>query len=197
MNLDVRERSREILQAQLADAAADFCLEHGFENVTVDEIAQGIGISRATFFRYFASKEEAIIAAIRPDHRTLGEHVHGAEPSRGAVGMDVVRSALTATITGAERNPARLRALFRMIGETPSLRARTAFSRTEQRESLSEALGEHIDDPEEARAVATAGMAALELAWSLWGIQEDAGFGEVLDRAFALVGRVGQIRIDG
>ena len=52
MTLGVRKRSREILRAELAEAAADYCVEHGFDTVTVEEIAQGIGISRATYFRY-------------------------------------------------------------------------------------------------------------------------------------------------
>ena len=56
----------------------DLFVAHGFEAVTVDEIAQAAGLSRATVFRYFGSKE-AILFANHPRelavlHGLLDEH---------------------------------------------------------------------------------------------------------------------------
>jgi AcrR family transcriptional regulator len=49
--------------------AAAFALfdERGYERSTVDDIAERAGVGRTTFFRAFASKEEAIL----PDHRVI------------------------------------------------------------------------------------------------------------------------------
>jgi TetR/AcrR family transcriptional regulator, regulator of mycofactocin system len=41
-------------------AALDLFTLRGFENVTSDEVADAAGISRRTFFRYFATKADAV-----------------------------------------------------------------------------------------------------------------------------------------
>jgi AcrR family transcriptional regulator len=49
-----RRSSAEIL----ADAASELFLENGYAKTTVDQIAQRAGVSRATFFNYFAGKAD-------------------------------------------------------------------------------------------------------------------------------------------
>lgn len=41
--------------------AQDLFVEFGYESVTVDQIAMAAGMSRRSFFRYFASKDELVI----------------------------------------------------------------------------------------------------------------------------------------
>ena len=55
---------------RLAEAAFDLFNEHGYEQTTVDDIAERAGLGRATFFRHYRSKEDVIF----PDHdRLLGQ----------------------------------------------------------------------------------------------------------------------------
>jgi AcrR family transcriptional regulator len=51
-----RRSSAEIL----ADAASELFLENGYAGTTVDQIAQRAGVSRATFFNYFAGKADLL-----------------------------------------------------------------------------------------------------------------------------------------
>lgn len=60
----VRERKRLETRARIADAAAQLASEHGIADTTVDEIAVAAGVGRATFFRYFESKELAIATGL-------------------------------------------------------------------------------------------------------------------------------------
>ncbi|TPW72946.1 TetR family transcriptional regulator [Schumannella sp. 10F1B-5-1] len=191
----LRDRSREILRAQLADAAADFCAERGFDAVTVEEIAQHIGISRATFFRYFESKEDAVVTSTRTGRGTLIQALRDAPRSPGASAMDAVRAALETTAALARERPESLRAHIRMISATASLRRRLAFDRAEQRKQLDDALAELIGSPVEAQAVASASMAASELGWALWVADESADLGDCLDRAFDLIARASEVRL--
>ncbi|MEV7289884.1 TetR family transcriptional regulator [Streptomyces sp. NPDC093252] len=57
----VRERARRAMREELVTLAQSLFAEHGYESVTVEEIAQAAGMSRRTFFRYFASKEELML----------------------------------------------------------------------------------------------------------------------------------------
>ena len=56
---------------RLAQAAFDLFNEHGYEQTTVDDIAERAGLGRATFFRHYRSKEDVIF----PNHDRLLEQV--------------------------------------------------------------------------------------------------------------------------
>jgi mycofactocin system transcriptional regulator len=47
-------------RARVERAALDLFTLRGFENVTTDEVADAAGISRRTFFRYYATKADAV-----------------------------------------------------------------------------------------------------------------------------------------
>ena len=57
----LRERTRRAVQSELIDAAQELFAQRGYEAVTVDEIAEAVGISRRSFFRYFGSKEALVL----------------------------------------------------------------------------------------------------------------------------------------
>jgi AcrR family transcriptional regulator len=57
----LRERRRRQTTAEISEVALRLFDERGFAGTTVDDIASAAGVSRATFFRYFRSKEEAAL----------------------------------------------------------------------------------------------------------------------------------------
>ena len=52
------------VKQRLIEAAFALFEQHGYDRTTVDDIAERAGVSRATFFRTFRSKEDVIF----PDH---------------------------------------------------------------------------------------------------------------------------------
>jgi AcrR family transcriptional regulator len=57
----LRERTRRAVSNELLDVAQELFAEKGYEQVTVEEIAETAGISRRSFFRYFASKDALVL----------------------------------------------------------------------------------------------------------------------------------------
>ncbi|OBF04316.1 TetR family transcriptional regulator [Mycobacterium sp. 852002-10029_SCH5224772] len=54
------ERKRAAMRQRIASAAAELVAARGLAGATVDRIADAADIGRATFFRYFNSKEDAV-----------------------------------------------------------------------------------------------------------------------------------------
>lgn len=55
------QRKRQLVSNELAEAALQLLALKGFDAVTIDEIATTAGVSKRTFFRYFASKEDVVV----------------------------------------------------------------------------------------------------------------------------------------
>lgn len=58
----LRERKRREMHRNLTETGLRLFAENGFEATTLDDIAREAGIARRTFFHYFSSKEEIILA---------------------------------------------------------------------------------------------------------------------------------------
>ncbi|MFB8387775.1 TetR/AcrR family transcriptional regulator [Microbacterium sp. NPDC055910] len=56
-----RERSRRDTENRIELAATSLALEQGFNDVTVDEICDRADVARSTFFKYFSSRDAAIL----------------------------------------------------------------------------------------------------------------------------------------
>ena len=58
----LRERKRRETLRRIAEQGLKLFLTNGYEATTLDAIAEAAGISRRTFFYYFKSKEEILLA---------------------------------------------------------------------------------------------------------------------------------------
>lgn len=66
----LRERRRRETADALTATARRLTTEQGFTGFTVDELCAEVGVSRRTFFNYFASKEHAVFGFTANDPRS-------------------------------------------------------------------------------------------------------------------------------
>ncbi|KZX20567.1 TetR family transcriptional regulator [Rathayibacter tanaceti] len=192
MTAPLRDRTRAILRAELADAVLAVFLERGYSEVTVEEAARQAGVSRATFFRYFRSKEDVVVAAVEGDRVDYAAPVLALPADSPLTGWGLIRAAVEPVIDVATRAPDAYRARLRLIGSEFALKARLRERRAEGAESLAAALVTRGTEPLTARVLAAAGLAAVDVAWEEWAASEDADFRETVDAAFARLDRSGR-----
>ncbi len=186
---DLRARTRDALRAEIAETAWSVFAERGFDDVTVDEVATATGISRATFFRYFSSKEEAVFVALE----TMGAEIAAALAERpaGEDAWSAIRRSFDAALANYERNPGRSLARLNLTRETPSLRAHQLERQEQWQHLIGGALATRIGlEPGDVRAEALVGAAigALDAATESWALSKgsldlvaliDAAFGAI------------------
>ena len=73
----LRERKKRQTRAAIADAAMALFAEHGFDAVTVADVARAADVSEKTVFNYFPAKEDLVL--------------HGGEERRAAL-IEAIRS---------------------------------------------------------------------------------------------------------
>jgi AcrR family transcriptional regulator len=190
---DLRSLTRETVRAQIAETAWSVFAERGFDDVTVNQVAEATGISRASFFRYFSSKEEAVFVALEAMGAEIATALEERPPQEPT--WEALRRAFDAATPNYASNPARSLARLNLTRETPSLRAHQLERQAQWRNLIGPALALRDGrDPDDVRieAVVGAALAALDAAterWALSGGQLDLT--AVIDEAFAAIAELG------
>jgi AcrR family transcriptional regulator len=121
----LRDRNRERTRRLVIEAYADLSLEQGFNNFTMQDIADRVGISHRTLYRYFENRE-AIVEGLNAE---ITEKVNAPGFDRFMDGADVLRH--NYRVFGQYRKPMLVCALMTEAGlaVAPGRSARTAYFR--------------------------------------------------------------------
>ncbi len=164
----LRERKKQATREALREAALRLALEHGPDNVRVDDIAEAAGVSPRTYNNYFSSREQAIVAAVTAEREA---RVAAAVAARCALPLaDAVVEAIVAQYTDPGE-PGRDALL--LITTRPALRDAFVDTATAIEHSLTSAIAERVE-PRTARVLAASVAAAVRVALERW-IQPSGG----------------------
>jgi AcrR family transcriptional regulator len=187
--LDLRSKARESARAEIAEIAFRVFAERGFDRVTATEAAAAAGISRASFFRYFESKEDAVFVA----QEEMGAAVAAGLATRPP-GEDVwtaLRRALDTVLETYQRSPEEALGRLRLIRCTPNLRAHQLERLAQWKEVIGAALAARMGlDPTDIKVEALVGAAlgALDAASTRWALSDGADdLIGLIDEAFAAI----------
>ncbi|MBE1878286.1 TetR/AcrR family transcriptional regulator [Myceligenerans pegani] len=187
----LRERTRNAVRAQLAEAALRLFVEQGFEETTVEQIAAVTGLSRRSFHRYFSSKEDVIGQWSVETGAQLAAAL-AARPSEEDAWF-ALRRAFDGLVHQLGTGPMSLR-ITRMTLNTPALHATHLHKHAHWRDVLADVLQARLaartDGSARIAAIALAGaaLASLDSALTQW-VSEDAEqpLGELVDQAMSAV----------
>jgi AcrR family transcriptional regulator len=187
---DLRRRARDAVRAEIAETAFQLFTQRGFDQTTVDDIAAAAGLSRRSFFRYFASKEDAVLGMLN----TVGDAIAAELAARpaGEPPWTSLRRALDVLVTTYLGDPTVALARFRLIHQTPALRSTLLDKQDRWQRSLAQVLAARLGadpahDPRPELLAATA-LAALDVASRRWLASDGhANLATLLDETFALL----------
>ncbi|WP_037144102.1 TetR/AcrR family transcriptional regulator [Rhodococcoides fascians] len=188
----MRERTRRLVQNELAVVAQELFLENGYENTTIDQIAAAAGMSKRSFFRYFESKDDLVIGK----YDLFGDRLAEALDSRPAEEpvWESLRRVFDLTLDYVQDDHARQRndAMERIVRSTAQLNARYLEKMQRLQDLLVGRVAERLrtqpsnpDDPRPT-AIVGAAFACMQAARTAWlASDQTQTFGNYLDDAMS------------
>jgi mycofactocin system transcriptional regulator len=170
-------------------AALELFAERGFEETTVDDIADALGVSRRTLFRYFASKNDMawgefdwVLARLRGclEATDRGEALHEA----------LARAVVESNRYEDEQLP-ELRIRMRLITGVPALQAHSALRYGEWRAVIAEFVADRLGCmPGDLvpQTVAHAALGTSMAAFLVWVDDPSSDLVAHLEEAYRLLG---------
>jgi AcrR family transcriptional regulator len=185
------ERKRHLVSEELREVALQLLAAKGYDETTVDDIVAAAGMSRRTFHRYYASKEDVVIQLLGDLGAQMRDELAARPP--GESPAVALRHAVLVAIDfcADQHDPVKTLAVVRLIQRTPLLRARTLERQDRWQADLAAVLAGRLgltaDDlfPELAARMA---LVAFDTAMERWALSDGAVDPvELTERAFALL----------
>ena len=164
----LRERKKERVRSSIQRAALRLFLKNGFEQTTVEQIAEAADVSPATFYRYFATKEDSVVT---DDYDPLFIQLLIDRPADEPL-IDSIRAVLMGVMAEyVERDRDLLIARNTLANQTPALKAAQWEEYERSLELFSALIARHVrrtSDDLDVRIAVGALSGALQQAFTAW-----------------------------
>jgi AcrR family transcriptional regulator len=112
-------RKQQLVRDAIYDAAIDLFAVKGFDETTVEEVAQAAGVSRRSFFRYFASKDDLLAQNVVNFGSVLGATITAC--SQALTPLETVRETVLSVLKQSVAQP-RTRQIIEIAQRSASAR---------------------------------------------------------------------------
>jgi AcrR family transcriptional regulator len=158
----LRERKKRQTRAAIADAALRLFAAHGFDAVTVADVARAAEVSEKTVFNYFPAKEDLVLHRGEERRAALIEAIRTRAP--GVSIVEPFRAATLQFVDSVEHDPVEsIVALPRLVAQSRSLRDRLFLGWEEEAARLTPVIAEETGAAEGDLVPA---VVARTLAWT-------------------------------
>ncbi|BAL93210.1 putative TetR-family transcriptional regulator [Actinoplanes missouriensis 431] len=153
-------------RGRLETAALELYDEHGYDQVTVTQIAECAGLTERTYFRHFADKREVLFGGSQLLHDHLVQRVTDAPPSAAPWAAVTAALSTAGDVFPADRESSRQRQ--RVITAHPGLLERELIKLASLSEALADALQRRGVPARTARLTADTAIAVFKAAFARW-----------------------------
>ncbi|MBB3665493.1 AcrR family transcriptional regulator [Prauserella sediminis] len=164
-----RARKKMATRRAIQEAALHLFAQHGVENVTVEEIADRADVGLRTFFNYFPTKEDAVLASTAPGIDSLIAEFQERPPDEPVI-TALCEAAIRVIKLEATGGHDHLTAM-RVVRNSPTLVSRQMAMQSTYEATLAEVIATRTTPDEPAiypQLCAAAALAALRLALHRW-----------------------------
>jgi AcrR family transcriptional regulator len=188
----LRDRKREVVRREIAHAAWRLFDVSGYEATTVEDIAREAGVSRRSFFRYFSSKEDVAVGTSDAFAEDFLAAFSGRPVSEAP--LESIRRALHQVAAERLADPEEMRAIIRLLRESPTLRRAMLARNARMEERLAELVARRTRanlrrDPTPA-LLAFLARALMDTAFNVWFDHGPRDVGRMIDDLFLGLRRV-------
>jgi AcrR family transcriptional regulator len=181
----LRERKKARTKAAIQEQALRLFREQGYDDTTVEQIAAAAEISPSTFFRYFPTKEDAVVW---DDYDPMLIEAVRAQPA-GLSPIRAIRGALREAFSSIQpAEAARIRERTALTLAVPELRAASMANLSHNLRMIGELVAERVGRDPDDFAVRTFTGALFGVWLSVlfaWAENPDADLATAMDEAMA------------
>lgn len=163
----LRARKQQQVRQRLTEVAMKLFLARGYEATTLDDIAAAADVSRRSFFHYFASKEDVVLAWQDGSTDALIAAI-AARPAEETM-ITAAENAILTISRGLDAD--KVMAMTRLKREAPALQAREHLKYEKMERAMADALAARARDnggKMQARLVAMITTGAIRIASEGW-----------------------------
>jgi AcrR family transcriptional regulator len=144
----LRERKKQETRERITAAAIALFADRGFERVPVADIAAAAGVSTATVFNYFPTKEDLIYDGMESFHAALVDAIRSRPAGTSVVSAFRDYALQPRGVLADPGSPVAdsLAQVGRIVRESPSLQARERLETDREAEALRALLADELGD---------------------------------------------------
>lgn len=190
--VSLRDRNKQRVRRRILETAMSLAAARGVDGITADDISAQAEVGRATFFRYFDSKEAAVIVGFYEQRLTALVEVLGAAPVKLGP-MEAVVWTFRELGKRPDKQLKLVRLHARMVMTSPALRAKAYEYQTRYESAIAEAIAGRFrrpraDDPRP-RLLAAAALAVIQSCVEYWAARRES-----LDLTELVIGGLEQLQ---
>ncbi len=191
MPVDAQRRSgrpRTSSREEVSEIALRLFVRRGFEQTTLQDVADAVGVSKRTLLRYFPSKNDIVWGAFDEQLQALRARLADADPTRPM--MDVLREAVVAFNDYGEAVLPELRDRMTLITSVPALQAHSMLRYADWCAVIAEFVARRLSlepDHQFPQVIASAALGTAMATYRCWVVDPDLDLLAALDEAFRLL----------
>ena len=191
MKMSLRTRKQELVREAIFDAAIDLFTKNGFNETTIEQIAEAAGISQRSFFRYFPAKDDLLAFRIAGFGDALVAAVRACPAEAPA--LEVIREVCVAGLKFS-KSETRIQQIMEIAAHSLAARQANKAALVEVESRLSEAYAARSKTASkyslEPRMLALMTLTVGDLARSSWFVGEAKDTSTALNNVLARLTRV-------